>query len=71
MDMSRNIWSLEKQAGGMAITKIHSILSKFSSSTYSHKIVGNEQIINRQLRVSPEPELEIFEARMIYGSLYI
>lgn len=70
--MSRNIRSLEKQAGGMVITKIHSILSRLSSHTYSHeKIVGNGQIINRQLTIGPEPELEIFEARMIYGSLYI
>lgn len=54
------------------ITKTHSILSMFSSCTYSHeKIVGNEQIIKRQLKVGPEPELEIFEARMIWGCLYI
>lgn len=56
----------------MVVTKIHSVFSKFSSCTYSHeKIVGNEQIINKQLKVGSETELEIFEARIICESLYI
>lgn len=54
------------------VTKIHSILRNFSSFTYPHgTTTDKEQIVNRQLRVGPEPDLEIFEARMISESLYI
>lgn len=54
------------------VTKIHSILSNFSSFTYPHgTITGKEQIVNSQLRVGTEPGLEIFEARMTCESLYI
>lgn len=54
------------------VTKIHSILSNFSSFTYPHgTITGKEQIVNRQLRVVPGPNFEIFEARMICKTVYL